>query len=242
MPSHWGPATGKGAKEVPLTSIRQIHALEVLRYISRGTTKEGMMRKFGLSAPAFESILNQLSIERRRRAENILADFKSGMTPHEIAERNHFRAENFQKILNDVERVAFYYPRELGVDSGRHQAQLEFEERRRLFRVHSPVLVTKIYAVTDPELPGLILDLSEGGLRTQGLQGHLEEKKSFFFAIGDCRETEPIRFDCRCRWTTSRDAPRGVPVAGFEITSISKSNLGILKTVVAMERALEVAS
>jgi hypothetical protein len=242
MPFHWEPVSCKESKEDPLKKIRQIPALEVLCCISEGLTRKEMMTKLRVSGPAFELIVDQLHSERHRRAVNILADFKSGMTPQEIARRNHFKVENFDKIIKNLERLGLSSPIEPGADIRRPLVRHEFEERRRSFRVQHPVLVTKIYEVGGKELPGLILDLSERGVRTRGLQVDAHRKKSLFFMISDFGDTEPISFECRCRWTSSHDISEGSVVAGFEIISMPKKNFGILKTVIATERALEVAS
>lgn len=196
------------------------------------------MNKFGLSSQRVDVIIEQLRCERDRRALHILADFKAGMPPAEIASVNGFRKDHFDKVLKNIGELGLLKERELGFNDGKLPVYPTISERRCSPRVHSPLLVTKVYEVAAPERPALIMDLSERGLRTRGIKGNSDEKKSLFVNVSDFKETGNLEFECQCRWISAHNDPGEIPDAGFEITSISKENLGLLKTVVGAEFAL----
>jgi len=218
--------------------IRTIPAGALLRAISSGITGKNLMRKFGLSRRGFHSVLNQLLAERDRRAVQILADCRSGMTVAEIAKKNGFLVANFSNILKRLEDPHFLSEGNGTSKTGSRCTEHGDRDRRSFPRLQRPVLTTRIYDAVVPEKTGLILDLSESGIAVSGIESQIGQEKSLFMNVGDFVEYEALTFECRCRWiSVSDDAQRDL-WAGFEITSISDYSLGCLKTVIAAEIAL----
>ncbi len=196
------------------------------------------MDKFGLSSCAVDSIIDQLSSERHRRALKIADDLKSGIPFEDIAKENGFRLEVFASILNSLKKLGLCPSDEFVLPGHEKAAHPVHQERRSSLRLVYPVLVTKIYEVDAPEQDGQLLDLSENGLSTRGIHGNPGEGKRLFFKISDFKEADTLPFECRCRWTTNESLSRTAVKAGFEITSIAPETLGVLKTVLASEFAL----
>jgi hypothetical protein len=218
--------------------IRTISAGALLRAISAGITGKKLMRKFRLSRRGFHSVINQLLAEKERRAVQILADYRSGMTVDEIGKRNGFLAANFSNILKMLEDLNFLSNDNSTGKTGSRRTEHDAQDRRSFPRLQRPVLTTKIYDVDIPEKTGRILDLSESGIAVRGIESQIGQEKSLFMNVGDFDDYEPLTFECRCRWlSVSDDAQRDL-CAGFEITSISEDTLGCLKTVLAAEIAL----
>lgn len=183
-------------------------------------------------------MLNQLLAERERRADQILADYRSGMTVDKIAKKNGFLAEKFSNILKMSEDLRFLSNGSCTRKTGSHCTELGARDRRSFPRLQRPVLTTKIYDVDIPEKTGRILDLSEGGIAVRGIESQIGQEKSLFMNVGDFVEYEPLTFECRCRWiSVSDDAPADL-CAGFEITTISDDSLDRLRTVLSAEIAL----
>ena len=121
--------------------------MEIFRAISSHSTKRDLMNKFGLSSQRVDVIIEQLQSERDRRALHILADFKAGMPPAEIASVNGFRKDHFDKVLKNIGELGLLKERELGFNDGKLPVYPTISERRCSPRVHSPLLVTKVYEV-----------------------------------------------------------------------------------------------
>jgi len=218
--------------------IRTISAGALLRAISAGITGQKLMRKFGLSQSGFHSVLNQLLAERQRRAVQILADARSGMTVAEIAKKNSFLAANFNNILKRLEDLPVLSDDNCTSKTGSHCTEQGARDRRSFPRLQRPVLTTRIYEAVVPEKTGLILDLSESGIGVRGIESQMGQEKTLFMNVGDFVEYEALTFECRCRWISVYDDTQRDLCAGFEITSISANSLVCLKTVLAAEIAL----
>jgi hypothetical protein len=218
--------------------IRTISAGALLRAVSAGITGKELMRKFGLSQSGFHSILNQLLAERQRRAVQILADCRSGMTVAEIAKKNGFLAENFSYILKRLKYLHFLSDENNTSKTGSRCTEFDVQDRRSFPRLQRPVLTTRIYEAVAPEKSGLILDLSETGICVRGIESQMGQEKTLFMNVGDFVEYEALTFECRCRWISVPDDTQRDLCAGFEITSILDNSLGCLRTVLAAEIAL----
>ncbi len=221
-----------------MKEIRTIPAGALLRAISAGITGEELMRKFGLSQRGFRSVINQLLAERKRRAIQIHADSRSGMTVAEIAKKNGFLASHYSNILKKLEDLHFLSDENCTCKTGRHCTEHGARDRRSFPRLQRPVLTTRIYEAVVPEKTGLILDLSESGIGVRGIESQMGQEKTLFMNVGDFAEYETLTFQCRCRWISVHDVTQRDLCAGFEITSISEDSLGCLKTVLAAEIAL----
>jgi hypothetical protein len=196
------------------------------------------MEKFGLSSCAVDSIIDQLSSERHRRALKISGGLKSGIAFEDIAKENGFRVEVFPSILNSLKKLGLGPSDEFVLPNHENATLPVHQERRSSPRLVCPVLVTRIYEIDAPEQDGQLLDLSENGLSTRGIHGHPGEGKRLFFKISDFKEADTLPFECRCRWTSNQSLSPTAVKAGFEITSIGPETLGVLKTVLATEFAL----
>jgi hypothetical protein len=217
--------------------IRRISALELVRAISAKTTRQDLMVKFGFSSRTVDSIIEQLSSERQRRALKIADSLKSGIAFEDIAKENGFRVEVLAKVLNTLKNLELLPSDELMPADENAAAHLR-QERRSSPRLLCPVLVTKIYEIEAPEQTGTLLDLSENGLSTRGIHGRPGEGKRLFFKISDFKEADPLPLECRCRWISNQSSSHTAAKAGFEITAIAPETLGVLKTVLASEFAL----
>lgn len=218
--------------------IRRISALELVRAVSAKNTRQDLMDKFGLSSCAVDSIIDQLSSEKHRRALKISDSLKSGIAFEDIAKENGFRVEVFASILNSLKKLGLGTSDEFVPANHENATHPVHQERRTSPRLVYPVLVTKIYEIDAPEQDGQLLDLSENGLSTRGIHGHPGEGKRLFFKISDFKDADALPFECRCRWTSNQSSSHNAAKAGFEITSIAPETLGVLKTVLASEFAL----
>jgi hypothetical protein len=218
--------------------IRTISAKEALAALSAGMKRKELKNKFGLSSRGLDRLIDQLMSERRNRALSILANLRSGMSVHAIAKENGFEEERFGWIVKRLDKLGLLIDEDFGVDDRDLEADLALRDRRSVPRLHRPVLMTKVFEATTREKFGLIMDLSELGLRIKGIRSRIEEKKTLFMNVGDLAQSEVLTLDCQCRWISVHEGSNANSCAGFRITSISEDSLGVLKKVLAAEFAL----
>jgi len=215
-----------------------VSAKETLAAISAGMTRSELMTKFGLSSRGVDLLIDQLMFERRNRAFRIVADLQAGMSIHTVAKRNAFPEERFGPIVEKLKDLGLLGDHAFEASYGKPGTELPFEERRSVHRLHRPVLMTRVFESTTRGTFGLIMDLSESGLKTKGIRTRVDEEKTLLMNVGDFAQAELLTLDCRCRWISVHEGNCGNGCAGFEITSISEASLGFLKTVLATESSL----
>ncbi|HMK36085.1 MAG TPA: hypothetical protein VK463_13515, partial [Desulfomonilaceae bacterium] len=71
--------------------IKRISAADFLRSVSSGMTNQELRGKYGLSPVGLSRVFDDLRLERRKRALQILSDVRSGMAVDIVAEKNNFR-------------------------------------------------------------------------------------------------------------------------------------------------------
>lgn len=221
-----------------MRKVRTISAKKIIDAIAAGVTRKELMTKFGLSLRGLDRLIDQLVSERRNRALRILADLQSGMSVHAIAKRNGFREERFGAIVKKLEDLGLLGEDDFMADNKEFAQETALRDRRSVLRLHRPVLMTRVFESTTRERFGLIMDLSEAGLRIKGIRARLDEAKTLFMNVGDFTQAEVLTLDCQCRWISVHEGTDGNGCAGFEITSISEDSLGFLKTVLATEFSL----
>jgi len=221
-----------------MKKMRKIRATDVLRVLSAGITKPELIRKFGLSSRELNRLIDRLLSEGRNRALMILADLRSGMPVNEIALKNGFRSSNFETILKYLEDMGMIERGNVVAGNGGSGAKVALRDRRSAPRVPHPLLVTQIFELNESVSSGLILDLSENGLRISGIEAHMDETKTFFVHLGDSIEAEALTFECRCRWISGHGLSQMNGCAGFEITSIPETSSRFLKMLLDSEFAL----
>jgi len=218
--------------------IKRISAADFLRSVSSGMTNQELRGKYGLSPVGLSRVFDDLRLERRKRALQILSDVRSGMAVDIVAEKNNFRRNSFGQILGAIENLGDFLCAHLADSFGGTGAERTIGDRRCVPRLQRPVLTTVVYEMTRPHRPVRILDLSGTGIGLTGITSQMNESKTFLAKIGDIAGAERLKFRCRCRWTSYLEDDGVEACAGFEFTRISDRSLGYLKTVLATEEAL----
>lgn len=209
---------------------RILSARPVLESIREGLSREQLMQKHGLSPAGLRTVLKQIQEERDRRACRILQDFLSGMQVQDIAGRNGFSVERYLDILRTVMSLQLDSPLDLVVSTEPMAFQDTSRDRRLYPRLRCPVLATQVRDVSCAETEGTIFDISEKGLSIRGIFAEVDEEKTFLLREKEFSPPDPIALTCSCRWT-EKALHLGVgPSAGFEITAMSESDKGHLRS------------
>jgi hypothetical protein len=83
----------------------------------------------------------------------------------------------------------------------------------------------------NPEVLGIVLNISERGLGVKGLKTEVDEVKRFIIMPGRFIELRPVTLKAKCRWVNAHDDPQEV-LAGFEMVFIAKDQLLELKNLI----------
>jgi PAS domain S-box-containing protein len=126
----------------------------------------------------------------------------------------------------------------LSQDSLPGTEEVEDVTARRSMQRHYMVVAVPVYQSDDLLTEGTIIDISEQGMKIQGLPSKKGETKSLLVQGDQFHDVFPFVFDAECRWAT-KDEASGESLAGFQITTISETSLQELRKLVA---ALSISS
>lgn len=162
-------------------------------------------------------------LSRKVIAVEVLRDIRNGMSRSELMEKHRISFPGLQGIVSVlVESGA------IGRDElyGYFDSQSEEAVVPELDRKHDRAYAdgnTLIYEISRPEVQGMVLDISEEGVRTIGLEAEVNDIKTLV-VLGDAfSDAAPFEFEVICRWST-RDEFTGTSIAGFQIIEISQED------------------
>jgi hypothetical protein len=155
--------------------------------------------------------------KREIKSKEFLGDIRRGMTPEELMAKYGLSSSGFRQVVELIVKHRM----------NRRERSVKSNEMRRHPRkaIDFPLW---IYEGVDQLEHGRVLDLSEQGVRIQGLPARVGDECTFIARARSQERQRPFVFDAVCRWT-SRGAGRKNFVAGFEITNISSSDATRLK-------------
>jgi hypothetical protein len=109
----------------------------------------------------------------------------------------------------------------------------------RLLYRHVLDFVLPIYEEMKPEILGMVLNITEGGVGLAGIQASIGESKNFVIPADEFFDVGRARFQARCRWTGS-DVRTGERISGFEVTGISAGDLEELRKLIQLIQIVNV--
>lgn len=221
-----------------MNTTRTISARDILAALAAGLTSEELASKFEVSPRGLQRLIDRLLAERHKRGLGIMADVRSGMPVHAIAERNGFPEEKYGLIMNRLEELGISGPEDFRAHTVEREVQPTLGDRRSVPRLQVPVLTTKVFDATTPERAGQIIDLSALGLRIKGIRARVDEVVRLVMNVGDLAQIQVLTLECQCRWVSACEGTSASGSSGFEITSISEGSLRFLKTLLTTEFAL----
>jgi hypothetical protein len=113
-------------------------------------------------------------------------------------------------------------------------------EAGRLLYRHALDFVLPIYEETKPEILGMVVNITEGGVGLAGIQATVGESKNFVIPADEFFDVGRAMFRARCCWAGS-EIPTGEHVSGFEVTSISAGDLAELRKLIQLIQIVNVA-
>lgn len=110
------------------------------------------------------------------------------------------------------------------------QDTVDLDQKRQTPR-HYLMVSLPVYSSNNLVEEGIVQDISEEGLQIVGLESEMGETKELLIQADEFADIYPFHFKARCRWSC-KDIPTGLPLAGFEITSISDGSLSQLRNLI----------
>jgi hypothetical protein len=162
----------------------------------------------------------------RISAAEFVKDLRHGVTSSELMTKYSLVPRELDGILVQLKR-AMVNPSDIYGRTSPNQAGEAVERIRSLHRNKVPLPVP-IYEVTDPQIRGVIRDISEKGVGVQGLETKVDEVKTLVVLANEFFSINPFKLEAKCRWINPTGGAGG-NLAGFEITNISGRSLEGLK-------------
>jgi hypothetical protein len=101
-------------------------------------------------------------------------------------------------------------------------------EPRREFPRLLLAFILPVHDAEEPDLRGIVADVTEKGMRLEGMETEVGQKRKLVVNPSRFGDLDPIEFEAECRWN-STDGRDNRPVAGFQITQISEASLQELR-------------
>jgi len=167
--------------------------------------------------------------KRTIRAKDIVNDIRAGMSDHELMGKYRLSVKGLQSIFRKLEESGTMKRSEL---YGRFPSQDDTVSlgSLRKFPRNYFALVMEISEAGNPGNRGEIFDVSEKGLGVKGFESTLGQTQNLVIDRSDAVDVGEISFQAVCRWTRRDDD--GVCLAGFEIETISESDLAKLRKLI----------
>jgi hypothetical protein len=164
------------------------------------------------------------------RARAVVRDLRSGSKPAEIMEKYKLSDRGFRSVLrklvvagllnrSEVKRFEEDFP-------GLFVGDLRLAARKA---IRYPLLICDVNA---PESKGFVRNISRKGLAVEGVDAPVGEIMALKVLSSELAECSTFVFEAKCVWSEDGGTEDTEPVAGFEITSITKSALKELQKLI----------
>jgi hypothetical protein len=167
--------------------------------------------------------------EREIRAKEIVTDILSGIGDNELMQKYRLTFRGLQSVFRKLVDSNIIDAEFL---QGRLVPQLNGEKtiiaRSPRKEIYVPL---PVYDLVNPDVQGMIINISERGLGVKGLKVEVDEEKRLTIRPEKFLQLRSFRLKAKCRWVTSSDDGEEI-VAGFEITSIGHEELQELKNLI----------
>jgi hypothetical protein len=167
--------------------------------------------------------------EREIKAKELVNDIVSGLGDTELMHKYKLTFRGLQSVLRKL--VDLGIVEEAALD-GRLVPPLNAETTviTRLPRkdIYVPLPVQD---VDNPDVLGIVVNISERGLGVKGLKAEVEETKKLIIKPDKFLELNAVTLKAKCRWVKPNDDPQEI-LAGFETVAINQDQLQELKNLI----------
>lgn len=174
-------------------------------------------------------------------ARDFVQDMRSGMTDSRLIEKYNLSPNRLQRLFKKLLDAKAMTAEELEGRCASLDDALQYNANasRFLYR-HVLDFVLPIYEETKPEILGMVLNITEGGVGLAGIQASIDESKNFVIPADEFFDVGRAKFLARCRWA-GNEIGTGEHVNGFEVISISAGDLAELRKLIQLIQVVNVA-
>ncbi|MFC1834250.1 PilZ domain-containing protein [Thermodesulfobacteriota bacterium] len=158
--------------------------------------------------------------KRQIKGKEVLEDIRSGLSATEMMTKYKVSPKGLRSIFRQLMRARVISKPELEDQSGLYEGADEIRGIRHLQRKRIDFRM-KIYDGDNPFKTGFVRDISEQGLRVEGIETKLGETKNFVVSLSGISNLPTLVFKAKCRWVNREKPGSKNLLAGFQITDIS---------------------
>ena len=167
-----------------------------------------------------------MSGKRKINADQIVRDIRDRRSVSELMRRYRLSEKQIESVIKKLEnmmpRSAQLYNRSWSVKAS------DAEDTTRRLQRYDVDLPLPVHDMEHPNINGMVLDISETGMKIQGVESRLHQQRTLVVTPKGLYGAPPIEFNARCRWVTRRGTEKQY-IAGYEIIDISPKDLGSLR-------------
>lgn len=164
--------------------------------------------------------------ERKILAGEVAKDIRSGMGDVELMEKYKLSAKGLQSLFKKILNARIMRPSDF---SGRYRTYdhtVVLEDPRSSPR-ESVGFSLPVHELNHPEAVGLVRDLSELGLRVDGISVEVGQTKTLVIPAQELFLADRVVLEAQCTWTDPGESA-GTPTVGLQIMKVLEGDLNKL--------------
>lgn len=159
-----------------------------------------------------------MAVKRKIKALELIEDIRAKLTDAQLKAKYNLSDKTLQELFVKLINAGAISEADLEGRLEGSEETASAEGRRSAARSY-PICSLHVYDLDDLGLVGDLQDLSEKGLKVQGLDALPGEKKSLLVQATAIEEVQPFTLTAECKWTEPQREERA---AGYEIVRISE--------------------
>jgi len=163
------------------------------------------------------------------KAKEIIADIRSGMNNRQLMDKYQISRTNLRYIFRMLLDANAIEQSELKPLVPILREESDIGNRRGVERCYVFISLP-IHDVKNPRNKGRVVDITEKGLQISGIPANEGDIVEFVVSTDYFPDVSPFELEARCHWASTEEV--GKLYSGFEITSISKGDLGQLRKII----------
>lgn len=173
--------------------------------------------------------MKTMTEKRTIKAKDIVNDIRAGMSDHELMDKYRLSVKGLESIFKKLEESGTTTRSQLYGRFPSFDDTVNLASARKMPRNYF-ALVFEICEAGNPDNKGEIFDVSEKGLGVKGMQSAAGQTYTLVIDRNEAVEIGALSFQAVCRWNRVDDD--GTCLAGFEIVTISDSDLAKLRKLI----------
>ncbi len=169
--------------------------------------------------------------KRKIRAKEIVQDVRMGLAHSELMDKYRLSVNGIQRVFGKLIAANALKPQELFDRTFNFGDDPSSHTRIRTVERETVTVPIPVCDGNDSQNLGTIVNMSEKGLATRGIQASVGETKTLVFFSYDLFPIDSFALQAQCRWIRNGTNNKQME-SGFEITSISETALQQLKKII----------